>query len=167
MKVYARGRWRTLFGRPDCAIDVVPVDYVADAMIHLFERTEALGRTFHLAAGVERQSTIAEIVALAEQEFERGKIRYIDPDLYMRWLRPVVKPILRLIRPDVAERGGVYLPYFRANPSFSVEDASALLAPAGIVPPRVGEYFGAILRYAKQSDFGRSEPPLQLTSKIP
>lgn len=160
MKVYARGRWRTLFGRPDCAIDVVPVDFVADAMMYLFDQPASLGKTVHLAAGTERQSTIGEIVALAEVEFGQGKIRYIDPDLYMKWLRPIVKPILTLIRPDVAERGGVYLPYFRSNPSFDTAQASALLAGSGIVPPKVGEYFQAILRYAKESDFGRSEPKL-------
>jgi long-chain acyl-CoA synthetase len=158
MKVYARGRWRTLFGRPDCAIDVVPVDFVADAMIALLPRDDATNKTFHLAAGPERQSTIAEIVALAEAEFQRGRIRYIDPDFYMRWLRPLVKPILKMIRPDVAERGGVYLPYFRSNPTFSVTQASAILTPLGIEPPRVKDYFGAILRYARKSDFGKLSP---------
>lgn len=157
MKVYARGRWRTLFGRPDCAIDVVPVDFVADAMMALLPRDEATGKTFHLAAGPERQSTIAELVALAEAEFQRGRIRYLDPDFYMRWLRPMILPILKLVRPDVAERGGVYLPYFRANPTFDVAQASAILTPLGVVPPRVQDYFGAILRYAKESDFGKRE----------
>jgi thioester reductase-like protein len=165
MKVYARGRWRTMFGRPDCTLDVVPVDFVADAMVHLFGDPMALGRTVHLAAGKERQSTIAEIIGIAEQIFQRGRIRYIDPDIYMRYLRPIVRPILALLRPDVAERGGVYLPYFRSNPSFSVERAKMLLAPASITPPPVVEYFGRIAAYAKETDFG-ARAPLQLTSRI-
>lgn len=160
MKVYARGRWRTVFGRPSCAIDVVPVDFVADALVHLLERPEAIGKTFHLAAGAQRQSSIAELVALAERRFARGRVRYVDPDFYMRWLRPVVRPILRMVRPDVADRGAVYLPYFRSNPSFAVDEASKLLTPAGITPPPVTEYFDTILRYAEESDFGRREPPL-------
>lgn len=165
MKVYARGRWRTMFGRRDCAIDVVPVDYVADAMVRLFELPEATGRTFHLAAGHERQSTIGELAGVAEVIFGRGPVRYVDPDLYMRWLRPIVRPILRLLRPDVAERGGVYLPYFRSNPTFSVTEATRLLAPHGITPPRVLDYFDRIVRFARDSDFGRRDVEAQSQSQ--
>jgi thioester reductase-like protein len=159
MKVYARGRWKTMFGRPTCNIDVVPVDFVADAMVHLFDTEGALGKTVHLAAGMEQQSTIGELAAIVEQIFERGRVRYVDPDLYMRWLRPVVRPMLALLRPEVAERGGVYLPYFKSNPSFSVDEAMRLLAPASLRPPPVAEYFGRIVAYAKETDFGAVTSP--------
>lgn len=166
MKVYARGRFRTLFGRPDCVVDVVPVDFVADAMVHLFEREEATNRIFHLTAGIERASTIAELVAIAQEVFERKPVRYVDPDLYMRWLRPILKPILSLVRPDVARRGGVFLPYLRSNPSFATDGAAALLEPAGIRPPDVKTYFDRIMRYARDTDFGRvRELPAQTESR--
>jgi thioester reductase-like protein len=164
MKVYARGRWRTMFGRPDCTLDVVPVDFVADAMIALLDDPSALHKTVHLAAGRERQSTIGEVVEIAEAIFERGRVRYVDPDLYMKWLRPIVRPILALIRPDVAERGGVYLPYFRSNPSFSVAQASALLEKHRLEPPAVRDYFGRIVAFAKITDFGRMDAPLELSA---
>lgn len=166
MKVYARGRWRTMFGRPDCVLDVVPVDFVADAMVALFFDRNATMKTVHLAAGHERQSTIGEIVEIAESIFQRGRIRYVDPDLYMRWLRPIVRPILALVRPDVAERGGVYLPYFRSNPSFAVEEATRLLQPHSIAPPSVLDYFGRIVSYAKETDFGRAPSPKLLPESV-
>ena len=159
MKVYARGRFRTVFGRPECPVDVVPVDFVADAVVHLMGRPEAAGLTFHLAAGPEGQSTIAALSALAQQIFQRRPVRYIDPDFYLKWLRPVVRPILRLIRPDVAERGGVYLPYLRSNPSFDTTNARRLLGAAGIAAPEVTEYFGRIMRFALETDFGRRTLP--------
>lgn len=155
MKVYARGRFRTLFGRPGCTVDVVPVDFVADAMIHLFARPEATGRIFHLAAGPQRQATIASLVAIAQRVFDRKPVRYVDPDFYMRWLRPVVRPLLRLVRPDVAEQGGVFLPYLRSNPTFEVAAAEGLLSPAGLSPPPVESYFETIIRFALDTDFGR------------
>ncbi len=154
MKVYARGRWRTIFGRRDCTVDAVPVDYVADAMVALMKRPEATHRTFHLAAGTDRQSTIGELVALAEQVFEQKPVRYVDPQIYLRWIRPLLRPLLMLFRPDVARRGGVYLPYLERNPSFSTREAESLLP---IAPPKVTDYFGVILRYAHRSDFGRRE----------
>lgn len=155
MKVYARGRWRTIFGRRDCTVDAVPVDFVADAMLHIFTRPEATGRTFHLAAGEKRQSTIGELVEMAQEVFDQKPVRYVDPDLYFRWIRPWLLPILKLVRPDVARRGGVFLPYLRSNPSFSTQEAESILAPAGIEPPKVVDYFDVILRYAQRSDFGR------------
>jgi long-chain acyl-CoA synthetase len=154
MKVYARGRWRTVFGRRDCTVDVVPVDYVADAMLALMQRPDATGRTFHLAAGVERQATIEELVTMAQEIFAQKPVRYLDPDVYMRWIRPWLLPILRMVRPDVANRGGVYLPYLAYNPSFSTTEAQAVLQ---MQAPRVVDYFGTIMRYAMRSDFGRRE----------
>lgn len=156
LKVYARGRFRTVFGRPDCTIDIVPVDYVAAAIVELLSTNEALGETFHLAAGPERQSTISEVVEIAERVFARGEVRYVDPDVYVKYVRPFVRPLLKVIRPEVAEKGGVYLPYLRSNPSFSVERASRLLAARGLEPPHVLRYLERILNYAKATDFGRA-----------
>ncbi len=155
LKVYARGRFRTLFGRPQCTVDVVPVDYVAEALVALVAEPQALGQTFHLAAGPQRQSTISELTQMAQELFERPKVRYIDPDFYTKYLRPVIKPVLKRFRPDVAERGGVYLPYFRSNPSFDVQNTQALLKDKGIEPPEVQKYFKTIMQYALDTDFGR------------
>ncbi len=155
MKVYARGRFRTVFGRPGCTVDVVPVDFVADALAHLLADPAAPGRTFHLAAGPARQARIIDLVRVAEARFGRRPVRFVDPDVYERWLRPVVRPLLRLVRPDVARQGGVFLPYLRSNPSFDVQGATAVLAPAGLAPPPVLAYFDTIMAYAQATDFGR------------
>jgi thioester reductase-like protein len=155
LKLYARGRWRTVFGRPDCPMDVVPVDFVADAMMVLMHEPKALGRRFHLAAGPDRQSTIGELVKIAEKQFGRGSVRYIDPDLYLKYLRPIVRPFIKLARPDVADKGKVFLPYLKSNPTFDVTEANAFLSPAKIAPPKLSDYFGTIMRYAEDTDFGR------------
>ncbi|MFO0728439.1 MAG: SDR family oxidoreductase [Myxococcota bacterium] len=156
LKLYARGQWKLVFGSPSCTMDVVPVDFVADAMMHLMFEPKALGRTFHLAAGPERQSTIGELVKLAERYFAQGKVRYVSPDLYMKYLRPFIKPLIQTVRPGVAEKGGVFLPYLKANPTFSVAETSPLLQSAGLAPPKVADYFGTIMRYAQETDFGRN-----------
>ena len=153
--LYARGRWRTIFGCPDCPVDVVPVDYVADAMAALIDEPGAVGRTFHLAAGPDRQSTIDEVVGLAQDFFCQKPVRYFDPDIYLNYLRRFVRPVVRKLRPDVGELGGVYLPYLKTNPSFSTDEAVRFLGPQGILPPKVSEYFDVIFKYAKATDFGR------------
>ena len=48
---------------PTARPDLVPLDYVADALVFLSQYPNALGRTYHLAAGVERSLPIQEIIA--------------------------------------------------------------------------------------------------------
>lgn len=155
LKVYARGRWRTVFGRPDCPVDVVPVDFVADAMRALLFDPAATGQTVHLAAGPEGQSTINALAQMAERFFSARPVRYVDPVLYMKYVRPFVHPLLKLLRPDVVNQGAVFLPYLAANPSFDVTVAQRLLAPHGVKPPPVESYFETIMGYAKAQAFGR------------
>ena len=158
MKIYARGRWRTIFGRRDCTVDIVPVDFVADAMMSILSHEAAVGRTVHLAAGPEGQATIGELVQMAETCFEGKRVRYVDPEVYHLYMRPFVRPILRLLRPDVAHGGALFLPYLTRNPTFAVDVANELLERDGITPPRVQDYFGTIMDYARASDFGAGPP---------
>lgn len=157
LKLYARGQWKTVFGRPDCPMDVVPVDFVADAMMKLMSDPRSLGKRLHLTAGPNRQSTIGELVKLVERHFNKGTVRWVDPDLYLKYLRPMIRPLIKLTHPDVAEKGKVFLPYLKTNPTFAVDQASALLGESGIHPPKLTDYFGTILRFAAESDFGRNE----------
>jgi long-chain acyl-CoA synthetase len=49
-------------------VDVVPVDYVADAVHALAQAPEAAGQTLHVVAGASA-STVGEIVRLAGERF--------------------------------------------------------------------------------------------------
>ena len=156
IKLYARGWWRTLVARPTATVDVVPVDFVADAIVRLMGSSDAAGNTYHLAAGPERQSTVGELAELTRSYLDGPPVRFIDPDTFVRWLQPVVDPLLFTRRGKAIKRGGhIYLPYMTANPSFDTTDADAALGPARITPPRVHEYFEKLMGFARQTDFGR------------
>lgn len=154
LSIYARGRFRTVFGRASCPLDVVPVDFVADAILRLSQQPEALGRAYHLCAGPELQTTVGEVGELARDILGGRPLRFVDPDFYTRYLRPWVLPVLRRIRPEVARSGGVYLPYLRSNPEFDVREREARLGPE-CSPPPVARYFETVLRFALATDFGR------------
>jgi nucleoside-diphosphate-sugar epimerase len=51
-------------GDPAHRIDVVAVDYVADAACWLFDRRFEAGRTYHLCSGPERSASLAELIDL-------------------------------------------------------------------------------------------------------
>ncbi|MEW5851044.1 MAG: SDR family oxidoreductase [Myxococcota bacterium] len=154
LKLYVRGWWRTFPGEPSTLVDIVPVDWVAEAMVHIRARPDTLGKTFHLAAG-EDARPVSELAARIAQITGGPPVRYIDQRLYKRFGRPLVTPFLALTRRGRAIlRGGeAYMPYFVGNPLFDTTHARAALGPAG-GPPPILEYLERIVRFATEEDFG-------------
>ena len=70
LRAFARGSYAALPARRDAPVDVVPVDYVADATFALTQAPEAEGATFHLTAGAHT-SSVGELVELATKFFGR------------------------------------------------------------------------------------------------
>ena len=69
LRAFARGAYVALPARRDAPVDVVPVDYVADAIFALSQAPEAEGATFHLTAGAHA-SSVGELVELASGVFQ-------------------------------------------------------------------------------------------------
>jgi len=160
VRVYARGWWRTVVGRPDTPIDVVPVDYVADAVVALSGPSQAVGGTYHLAAGPGGSLTIAELGLLLKDYFNGPNLRYIDKEFFMRWIRPFLDLFLWGKRGRVLKQGGrFFVPYFDGNPIFEVDRTQASLGPLGLHPPRVEHYITNLLDYCVATDFGRRAMP--------
>ena len=121
---------------PDGIVDVVPVDYVADALIHLLEHPEIDGR-LNLVAG-EHASTNAQLIELA-----------------CRWFGRPPPPLARDARLTDAEEGSVYLPYFDVASRFDDRRARTSLAGAGISSSPLPEFFPAIMGYAERARWGK------------
>lgn len=152
LKLWARGWWRTFPGAPDALVDIVPVDFVADAITRLRTDPGALGGTFHLAAG-DRAATVRELADFVQERLGGPRVRYVDQGRYRRFVRPLIRPLLaRTRRGRAILRGGeVYLPYFTGNPLFDTTQARARL---GHGPPAVFDFLEPVLRYAVERDFG-------------
>jgi thioester reductase-like protein len=61
LKVIARGWLPVIPYDPDSTLDIVPVDFVADAVLALARDPGTVGGTFHLAAGPDRDTTTGEM----------------------------------------------------------------------------------------------------------
>ena len=156
VQLYARGWWRTVVGRPETSVDLVPVDFVADAIEFLTRGKDHCGGTFHLAAGPDGSLTIAELADLCQQYFGGRPARYISPPVFFRWVRPVVDLFIWGKKRRVIQSGGrFFIPYFNGNPLFDVSASSAALASAGIVAPSVRNYLTVLFDYCVATDFGR------------
>jgi len=156
IKMYARGIWRTLPGNPDSKIDLVPVDFVRDAILGIRRSPDSVGRCFHLAAGPDGEATLGDLAGIVERFFPNRKpIRFADP---LRWRRYAL-PLLGLIGfgrfAQVANAARALLPYGIANPSFDNANTRTALAGSGIALPHVTTYIERLLAYGVETDWGR------------
>jgi hypothetical protein len=59
----------------------------------------------------------------------------------------------------VLERSSAYFPYFANRVRFDDRRARARLAPAGICPPALPDYFGKLMHFARSARWGRKPVP--------
>jgi len=138
LRALSRGLFESIPAAPGALLDVVPVDYVANALVHLLDRTEA--GVVNLVAGREAP-TVQELRDLACDHFAIPR-------------PPIVAP--GGSAGSATEQGGaVYVPYFDINVVFDDPRARELLRPAGIAPPQLHDYFARLMEYAETAAWGK------------
>jgi len=149
LKAYARGLYSLIPARLDSPVDVVPVDYVADAIVELGARPAPAGQTYQLTAG-ESAATVGDILELASAYFGRSRPRAVSPGLYRRTIHPALLRSGDARRRRVLEASEVFFPYFSMRVRFG--------DPAIQVPP-LRDYFGRLLDFAVGCDWGKQHAP--------
>jgi thioester reductase-like protein len=151
LRAFAQGTYVAIPGRAAAPVDVVPVDYVADAIFGLAGRP---GTVHHLTAG-ERATTLGELVRLATSYFERSRPRMLSPGLYRRAVHPLLVWRAEGSRRRALRRSETYFPYFDAHVRYENSRTRAALRPLGIEVPPIGEYFHRLMAFADHTDWGR------------
>jgi thioester reductase-like protein len=159
LRAFARGTYAVLPARAQAPADVVPVDYVADAIFALAQTPEAEGITFHLTAG-RCVSSVGELVGLASEFFERPRPRLVDPRFYRR----VVRTALVLATRDerrrrTLARSELFFPYFAMNVCFDDRRSRVALRGTDIGPTPLRSYFDRLAEFALAADWGRAPIP--------
>lgn len=157
IRAFARGAYAALPARRQAPVDVVPVDYVADAIVELTRAEEAEDATFHLTAG-RSASSVGEVVELTTSYFDRPAPRLLDPALYRRAVHPL---LVRLAQDDRQRRAlrnsEVFFPYFAAKTTFDARRARVALRRARLSPPPLPEYFTRLVEFALAAEWGRRQ----------
>jgi thioester reductase-like protein len=150
------GKTSVLPCRPDVRLDVVPVDYVADAIVCLGAQAEASGSVYQLSAGPDRSLSIAQLLALSEP-------------IVNGWLRARQQPAVavpRIVSPDDAapelaklfSLGAAvmrtHVPYMLREVLFDDRETRAALAPHGLTCPPLASYLDRLLAFALERGFG-------------
>ena len=159
LKAFARGAYVALPGRRSAPVDVVPVDYVADAVFELANRpADGAEDTYHLVAG-PRASTVGRLLDLSARYFRRRPPRLIPPGVYRRLLHPLLVLTSRGRRRRALRRSEAYFPYFATRVRYDNRRARRRLEPAGIDTTPIERYFDRLANFAVRTRWGRLDAP--------
>jgi thioester reductase-like protein len=149
LRAFARGLFTAVPAIPSAPVDVVSIDYVADAIHELCESAGGVGETYHLTAGASA-STIGEIAALASKYFRRPLPRVLSPREFAA-LEGDGSDVQR----SALEGSRAYFPYFSVGTVFDEAATRARLEPAGIRVTPLGDYLDRLLDFATRSRWGK------------
>jgi thioester reductase-like protein len=146
LRALARGVFAAVPATASSPVDVVSIDYVADAICELCEGERDTGQTYHLTAGAGA-STMGEIVSLASGYFHRPGPELVPPAEFASMAGGAGRRAI--------EEGSVYFPYFSVAATFDDAFTRARLEPAGISASPLRDYLGRLLDFATRSRWGK------------
>ncbi len=147
LRAFARGLFTAVPAIPSAPVDVVSVDYVADAIHELCESGGGIGETYHLTAGPDA-STIGEIAQQASRYFRRPLPRVLPPAEFAALPRGAAEE-------SALDASSAYFPYFALGAVFEQAATRARLEPRGISVTPLGEYLERLLDFATRSRWGK------------
>jgi long-chain acyl-CoA synthetase len=155
LKALEAGSTPAIPGRSSTPVDVVPVDFVADAVFELAGEPAPSGEVNHLVAG-PRAMTVGRLAVLAATYFKRRVPRLIPPGIYRRLVHPILLRRSKGRRRRALERIEALFPYFSMQVRFENRRTDARLRRAGLSAPPVDRYLDRLLDFAVASGWGRN-----------
>lgn len=159
---------------PDTPFDVVPVDYVSDAIIQLSSLENRRKNAYHLTVGVGRESSPHEILIHLLDTFSRyheaANAFFIAPSrkaceaISRAWLsngalRQSVQTLERILGTRlqaIINQVLPFVPYMLENPRFCTEDTTAELQGTLNQPPQFESYAENIFSYCLETNWGKT-----------
>lgn len=169
LRLFPRNVLPLVPGRPDAPIDLIATDWAMAALAYLFESAFVAGRIYHICAGPQHSMALGEMIDLTVSVFE-------DHPIGRRWLPIRVPELVDLWRYEefVEERRregdkllndllrvlGYFLPHLGIYQAFDNRNAAEALAPSGLRFPPIRDYYGKVVRYCLEANWGRWPAPL-------
>lgn len=155
LRLYLTGSIPVLPARPGLRVNIVPVDYVADAIVRLAFNPRAAGQTFHLTPPHEDLPTARELGEFVRQWAQEQLHLTLPRPFYLplpipaQWLRRALKPGANPARSTLSAILSL-LPYYNQQRRFRRENTDRLLGSYAfkwrdLLPP--------ILEYASYMGF--------------
>jgi thioester reductase-like protein len=135
--------------RPDDRIDIVPVDYVADAIAALHQKEKPEHEIYHLSSGAESETFVQLTSRLAQSQGKRGPV-------FLPGLEKSSSIMVSALAGRSGKVGGlatllkVFLPYLVWNTVF---DNSRVVSEMGRCPAKFSQYCLPLLRFSREGRF--------------
>jgi nucleoside-diphosphate-sugar epimerase len=163
LRLLYRGLAPMLPGQEAALVDLIPVDFAADAAHHLIARAFAPGTTYHLCSGPARSATLGRLLDVTLAAFERYRPAWrkrsiarpaiVELETYELFVRTVEEAGNQVLLQ--ATRAVQAFAYQLAYPKvFDARVAGAALAAARIEPPPVLNYYDRIVRWCVETNWG-------------
>ena len=124
-------------------LNLVPRDYVVDAIANLSGRDVSLGKTYQLASA--KPATIAEMIRLIGESTGRRLVEVRLPAGLARWSLNHVKPVQQFL-----EMPGELVSYFVHPTFYTTHVADTDLAGTGIVATPIEELLPRMVEFVRQ-----------------
>ena len=149
LRVISRAvRWKLpipRFGRSEAPFNVVPVDFIIEAMTTADDLPELVGSTLHLVD--TEPISAAEVFDLLAREYAGRPTAYrLPPKLVAAALRvPAMRALFSGAPPQSIE-------YLNHPVTFDTRAARELLEPRGVRCPRLEEYVGPLVKFFREHE---------------
>jgi thioester reductase-like protein len=157
LRLLQKGLLTFVPGTPETTLDLVPIDWVDDVMVHILDRSDAAGRVFHVTAGPQRAARLGELVGRAVEYFDRmtplrtpRTVEFVAQEEYERrrgQMRGMAEALMGQL--------DTLLPYVSIDRLFDSPATDAALEGSGIVFPRFEDYAERVLEYCVRTNWGR------------
>lgn len=136
-------------GDPSGPVDLIPSDWLADALVYLVDEAFEAGRTYHLVAGREHSFTLGELVNFTAKHLSQSPGRRRDDDVQCPEI--VDLEIFEKVRRQAEEAGETrqaqvlsalshFIPQMAVPKAFDRTHTQEALAGSGIALPAIENY---------------------------
>ncbi len=143
LRMYLKGGLAALPGFPTSQLDLVPVDFVADAAFALARNPKSIGSCYHLTAGPARSTTLGEVRDLAARYSGLRPFDLVPPDQFTT----LAAELAMRLPPEglkALNEMQLYMPYLLCEHQF---DTTRMVRDSGMQAPAIGDYFGKFVEY--------------------
>lgn len=135
----------------DARLDIIPVDYVARAIVWASGRADTAGKIFHLCSGPDHSIRLTELRQTIEFVFKsRGlitpSIHFLPRSLFSGCL-PLIGALVSASHKKAVRSLPFFLDYLKESQSFENGKTGGALGVQGIVVPQTPLYVRRILEY--------------------
>jgi thioester reductase-like protein len=138
LRMYLKGGLAVLPGYTESLLDLVPVDYVADACFAISQNGDSIGQCYHLTAGPENATKLGEIQELSSKYSGKAKFDLLPPQAFLSMIAQMAAKLREEDLKAVKEME-LYMPYLLCEHEF---DSTNTVRDTGLRPPPVRAYFG-------------------------